>query len=546
MSEIDHIKELELQIKRLHIMMTNRLKTEDLNTTGLWSFTQTPTIGNYKIDSGLRQTVKSNSLEFNPSFTGSLDSFPVFPNSFFDSSVISHSAVSNDGKIILLTYVDSDNVLISRRSTNYGKTWSFSFITGPVTVTSEIIGCKICRDSTFQFILVKDTSNNNGLYLYISSNSGSSFNCTGQICSGYFPKSFDCSDNGNYITILMYNTGSINSFCSYNRGLSYIQKEILAVEDESIQSVTPIKLSNSGKVQQFFVSFNSEEPSKIIRCDFKSINNVNDGNFSSLLSFEQIDISTNYEIFQILNGSINEYGNMAILIYESDELLYVATFHFHEEDLYGQSEYNGEIIIPTNFTCITFSDNLQNVFVAYENGSLAYSFTFGRTFNYIDFFESGEIPIKLTYSSDSSTLNMLTRTSTKSLFATIRVNINTSIKKTTYISGRYLPIINDYYQYTVKPDDSIIYVDIRATNSFNKISIVIPYPILSSFIGKELYIRHNICEDAPIDDGAPIRITSTLNVKFYNDSLGSSTYYEINTFYGSVTLTTDGSKIFYK
>lgn len=41
LKEIDHIKEMELQIKKLSIMMNSRLKTEDLiiddlNTTGLW------------------------------------------------------------------------------------------------------------------------------------------------------------------------------------------------------------------------------------------------------------------------------------------------------------------------------------------------------------------------------------------------------------------------------------------------------------------------------------------------------------------------------
>lgn len=144
------------------------------------------------------------------------------------------------------------------------------------------------------------------MYLYISSDSGVHFSSTGQIANGYFPQSFDCSDNGNYITILMYNTNVINAYCSYDRGVNYYLREILSVDDESIQSVTPIKLSGNGKVQEFFVSFNSELSSKMYRCNINPTLTLSNGdlfNFSSIIMFLSDDSELNIDM--VLNSSMN-------------------------------------------------------------------------------------------------------------------------------------------------------------------------------------------------------------------------------------------------
>lgn len=232
---------------------------------------------------------------------------------------------------------------------------------------------------------------------------------------------------------------------------------------------------------------------------------------------------------------------MSTLIYIYEDYLYTTIFYDYLSQ--GTTEIF-QNCLKTNFTCVTFSDNLQNVFVAYENGSLSFSSTFGKTFNYIDFFESGEMPVKLTYSSDSSTLNMLTRTSTKSLFATIRINLNDYIKKVSYIFARYLPLIDTFYQYTVKPNDSFIYVNNSDSTQTNEIKIIIPKSILSSFIGRELIIRCNKDSNPIFND---IKITGTDETQFIDSTLYSISYSTyITDLYQSITLTNDGTDIYYK
>lgn len=301
----------------------------------------------------LKDTVKNNPYDIGSRITNTNyrydTSYMKLPHNIpYDSN---HVMVSNtpSGVSILIPYIQSNKfsfIYSNSGGENFGQGYlDYDFdLVNPV-----IIGVKQFGDSSFSVLIYDD---NNTTYLFKSSYS-SQLRCQGAISSGCVPLSYDISNNGMYITILMKISDIINCFHSSNFGSHYENYQNIVEYSQYSLSVSPIKLSSNGKIQRFYVSY-EDNSHKIFTCNMLDQN---------VFSFTSQKLDLQYEI-----------TNKKIIDIKSDDLCSNILLLFED--------------IETNIKSIAYTEGLGdtilkvNSFYTLEDGGSIFS-SFDKVNNFV-------------------------------------------------------------------------------------------------------------------------------------------------------------------
>lgn len=554
----------------------DQIQNADLELQGEDNFNTAPTVDHVEVDYGLKSSVQGSSISYKPSVTSSLGYFPSFKAPLEIDAEDSFVTTNTIGNKILIVYV-KNGVLTAKKSADFGVTWTNCNISGNAEITPIIVGIKICIIESKMYILTKDTSSNNAMRMYKSIDSGGSFNSPGIIASGYEPQSFDASSDAKVLTILYHVNGTLGAYSSLDSGEHWTNREnILVTDDSSINVVTPIKISSNGKIQQFFVSFTPESQSdqenrsaRMYRCNFNTVNDQDiDSNSSNSafinnnVVFERFDIfsnsntSTKLEIYTLMsgnNGFLSVYGNRSTIFYLTEwGVQMMATFSYFDESISGQVDFYGVTGLNDSYSDISVSNNLQNIFISFESGNIAYSSNFGYNFNYSNIFIDGSTFSRIFVSPVGSIINMLTKKNSKCYLTSSKINNNSFNENIIHIKAKYLYKTIDngstYYDYIIPSNISHVYIDNDGCDNSTFLRITFQTSILPSLIGRKVTIRLNNNAVDPSVSNIIIRTTGGTDsyigdYRIIRDG-GPYSIDTINHTYGCKIYTSDGTYLF--
>lgn len=586
MTEDIHKSEiLESQLKKIQseiaIMkvktssVSDNIKNNDMSINGQWDFSLPPTVDGVKVDYGERNTVQGNAAFYNPFSNASLESIPIFSDTLEINSETCKVATNIRGNVILITYIEN-GVLKAKASVDFGRSYLHSsFMVGMqsyIFTNPTIVGTKVITNYSLQtvntiYILVADGNSSGDLHLLISNTNGTSFNSPGVIGSGYPWHSFDVSNDGRIITILYQNTSSIGGYTSFNSGDNYYNLDnenvIYSSNDNSISNVTPIKLSQNGKVQQMFVS--SSQGTVMLRNNISATidtdinNNANNSSFViGRMSFTVYQIYDKYtnsliQIDSVVsgdNGFLSNFGNKSLLFYVMNGLMYCGNFSYFDLN------YQGKLISTTNLGLSVFpssiycSPNCQFVQMSGNDGSLYLSPNFGSSFNKLTGYLPSDLDFTNVKSSEYGSIIISTGIkNSKSYISICRSNNLTSNEKTEFLSTTYLSSTGGTSQciYQIQSYDSNVLIDSNGQSAAKTLTLTIPSDVFPYIIGRRITIRHvngSLYGGGSVNSRINITVTNTggNNLIVSNGTLTNA--FNFNNEYGSYELTTDGYKLY--
>lgn len=566
MSLDERIKILEDEIKTIKISSFNKvtnsnLKSNDWSFSGNINFQNRPTKNDELIDSNLYNTVQNHSMiPNNIVSSNSKISFQPIPKKY--TNKIKDFDQGSDGKYQLFVQI-INNQIVAKISNDYGNTYTNSILTSSSEIfTPTIISAKVCGNSQYQYILIKDTTGDT-LSIFSSNDYGASFNNPGDISSGYDAVSFNVSYDGSIITILLDIQGYILYCSSLNGGANFLIKNNGPINTVSeATKISDIQFSQNGKIQEFYAyyisgeiikykaNFNSYSDSEILA----SISNGNHNKFlASILNFEGSIIqylnSPNPIIYgSLINSGLDLYGLYSFIVYtDINNNLGISFISSSSGDVIYQTDIFNSTI---NIKDLTYSKDLQYICIYSETGDIFYSSDRGRIFNYSNMIRGNEKLLKLSYSNNGSILSSIIERDNYYFIYSMISNVNC-------IKNNHVKIIEDIYlekdtsslttkyTYTVQRDDSIILINNSNMNSSSGVLyIYLDCSIISTFIGKVLTLKVTTTVSNESNIIVAIINNSTLQYQNFTFEDGSISY-NITNDYQCVKLTTDGTKIYF-